>query len=205
MRLMLPGKAKMISQLNKKQQRHLAVGLFCLSVILLLSVIVLPLVSVANSYDESIDDLQFRYQRYRQIVAGESEILAKVKIIKQRQREANHFSNRETSALASADLQQFVKKAIVESGGRLTSTQVIPERIEDNFIHIAIKVRMSGDALILRDVLYAIETAKPMLMIDNLMIRSVRGRRDRRTRKVMPSNELSVNFDVSGYMRAVRG
>jgi len=138
-------------------------------------------------------------------VAGKDEIIAKVNVIKQRQQKANHFSNRETSALASADLQQFVKKAIVESGGRLTSTQVIPERIEDNFIHIAIKVRMSGDAVILRDVLYIIETAKPMLMIDNLMVRSVRGRRDRRTRKVMATNELSVNFDVSGYMRAVRG
>lgn len=195
----------MISQLSETQQRALAIGLFCLCVVLLLSAVTLPLTRVANSIDKSIEDLQFRLQRYKGIVAGKDEIIAKVNVIKQRQQKANHFSNRETSALASADLQQFVKKAIVESGGRLTSTQVIPERIEDNFIHIAIKVRMSGDAVILRDVLYIIETAKPMLMIDNLMVRSVRGRRDRRTRKVMATNELSVNFDVSGYMRAVRG
>ncbi len=194
----------MISQLSKTQQRSLAIGLFLLCVILLLSAVTLPLIRMANSSDESIEDLQFRFQRYKGIVAGKDEILAKANGIKQRQREANHFSNRETSALASADLQQFVKKAIVESGGRLTSTQVIPEHVEDNFIRISIKVRMSGDAVILRDVLYAIETSKPMLMIDNLMIRSVRGRRNRRTRKVMASNELSVNFDVSGYMRAVR-
>ncbi len=194
----------MISQLSKTQQRFLAIGLFCLCAVLLLSAVTLPLVGVANSIDETIEDLQFQLQRYKGIVAGKDEILARVHEIKLRQRETNHFSNRETSALASADLQQFVKKAIVDSGGLLTSTQVVPEHIEDNFILIAIKVRMSGDAVILRDVIYAIETAKPMLIIDNLMIRSVRGKRDRRTRKQMPSNELSVNFDVSGYMRAVR-
>ncbi len=194
-----------MSSLNKNQHRIIAVSLLGLVVLLVLLVVFVPLVNTMNSYNESIDDLSFELRRYKREIAGKDKILDQLQVIKRRQWQENHFSNRETSALASADLQQLIKKVVVDSGGRLTSTQVIPEQQEEHFIRTAIKVRMSGDSVVLRDVLYSLETATPMLMIENLMVRSVRGRRDRKTRKLMQSNELNVNFEVSGYMRAASG
>ncbi len=194
----------MISDLNSRQQRLLALSLFFLGIILVLGLIVVPLVDAAASYDESIEDLQFKLLRFKRVVAGRDKVLAHLDTLKRRKGEGDHFSNRETPALASADLQQLIKKAVVDAGGRLISTQVVPENEEEHFIKTSVKVRMSGDTAALRNVLYEIETARPILIVDNLTIRATSGRRDRRTRTLLPSNELNVNFDVSGYMRIVR-
>lgn len=193
----------MFRDLSSRQQRFLALSLFFLGIILILGVIVIPLVDAAASYDESIDDLQFKLQRYKRVVAGREKILEYLDALKRRQGQGDHFSSRETPALASADLQQLIKKAVVDAGGRLISTQVVPETEEEHFIKTSVKVRMSADTVALRNVLYEIETARPMLIVDNLTIRATGGRRDRRTRRILPSNELNVNLDVSGYMRIV--
>ncbi|MGH8550094.1 MAG: type II secretion system protein GspM [Methylococcales bacterium] len=198
-------KKKMLSELSSRQQRFLALSLFILGIILVLGLIVVPLVDAAASYDEDIEDLQFKLLRYKRIVAGREKVLQHLDTLKRRQGDGDQFSNRATPALASADLQQLIKKAVVDSGGRLISTQVVPEQEEEHFIKISVKVRMSGDTAALRNVLYEIETARPMLIVDDLTIRGTSGRRDRRTRKILPSNELNVNFDVSGFMRIVRG
>lgn len=194
----------MISELSKDHQRILAVSLFILCIVVVLSLVVVPLVNMTRSYDEKIEDLQFNLQRYKRTVSSKDKVLQQLNTLKRRQWNENQFSNRETPALASADLQQLIKKAVVDAGGRLISTQVVPEKEEDHFINTSVKVRMSGDTETLRNVLYTIESARPMLMVDNLMIRSTSGRRNRKTRKVTPSNQLNVNFDVSGYMRVVR-
>lgn len=194
----------MISDLSSEHQRILAFSLLILCFVLTLGVVAVPLVNIAAGYDDNIEDLQFKLRRYKRIVAGKETVLQQLGTLKRRQWNENHFSNRETAALASADLQQVIKKAVVDAGGRLISTQVVPEKEEDHFIKTSVKVRMSGDTAALRNVLYTIETARPMLMVDNLMVRATSGRRDRKTRKVLPSNQLNVNFDVSGYMRVAR-
>ena len=194
----------MISDLSSGQQRSLALSLLVVCVALLLSIVIVPLVDALVSYDENIEDLQFKLLRFKRIAAGREKVLTHLETLKNRQGDEGHFSDRETAALASADLQQLIKTAVIDAGGRLISTQVVPEIEEDHFIRTSVKVRMSGDTSALRNVLYEIESARPMLIVDNLTIRTVRGRRDRRTRKLLPSNELNVNFDVSGYMRIVR-
>ncbi|MGR9053918.1 MAG: type II secretion system protein GspM, partial [Gammaproteobacteria bacterium] len=105
-----------------------------------------------------------------------------------------------TAALASADLQQVIKNAIASAGGRLTSTQVLPSKTEGEFTLIAVKVRMSCDIEALRTVLHRIETAVPLLVIDELDIRPERGRRNRKTRQIEPSNSMNVSFQVSSFM-----
>lgn len=192
----------MINNLNDQQKRVLAVSLFLLCVLVIFALILLPLMNAVDSYDETLDDLQFKLLRYKRIAAGKGRVMQYLDTLKRQQGTQDHFSDRPTPALASADLQQLIKKVVVDAGGHLLSTQVVPETEEDHFIRTSVKVRMSGDTLALRNVLYEIETARPMLMVDNLVIRAMSGRRDPRTRKLLPSNELNVNFDVSGYMRS---
>ncbi|MGH8559029.1 MAG: type II secretion system protein GspM [Methylococcales bacterium] len=194
----------MAINLNKARQRFLALGLFFLCIVLVLGAVVAPLVDAAASYNESLDDLQFNLLRYKRTAAGRENVLQQLDKLKRQQGDEDQFSNRETPALASADLQQLIKKAVLDAGGRLISTQVIPETEEEHLIKISVMVRIMGDTMALRNVLYEIETAQPMLLVENLVIRSNPGRRDRKTRKLLPSNELNVNFNVSGYMRAVR-
>jgi general secretion pathway protein M len=103
-------------------------------------------------------------------------------------------------------MQDLIKQIIVGAGGQLTSTQAIPS--ENNapdsnspFNHIVVRVSMTGNSEMLRTVLYKIETAIPLMIIDQIDIRPVRGRRNRKTGLIDPTNELMINFQAVSFMR----
>ncbi|WP_031434575.1 type II secretion system protein GspM [Methylomarinum vadi] len=183
-------------------QRWLAVGLLVLVLMLVVFAAFVPLISTGLDYHEEKQELTFRLQRYRQVVDKKDTVAASIERIKQQYSERGYFSNRDTVALASADLQKFIKAAISQAGGELTSTQVLPGSSKSGFNQISIKVRMSGDIEVLRNVLHEIEATVPIMVIDQLDIRPVRGRRNRRTRQIEPSNKLNVNFQAVSFMRA---
>lgn len=181
-------------------QRWLAVALLAVVVLLVGSVFIAPLVAKALELNEEKNDLMFRLQRYQRIINRKDDVLDNIDKIKADYRSQGYFSSQNTVALASADLQQVVKNAIAAAGGQLTSTQVLPSKQEGDFSLIGVKVRMSGDIEVLRSVLYRIETSAPLLVISELDIRPERGRRNRKTRQIEPSNKLNVSFLVTSFM-----
>lgn len=183
-------------------QRWLALGLLALVLLIVIFVAIVPLVSTGLGYHEQKQELAFRLQRSKQIVARKDDVVENIDRIKQQYQSLNYFSTRDTVALASADLQKFIKSTISQAGGQLTSTQVLPSSSESGFNRVTVKVRMSGDIEDLRSVLYEIETSVPVMIVDQIDIRPVRGKRNRKTRKIEPSNKLNVNFQVTGFMRA---
>ena len=192
-----------MERLSEFQQRAVALALLAGVLILVYVVVAVPIREQANAYEESIDELVFRLRRYQSVVAGEKALRARVETIKKQLASDKQFSNRATAALALADLQKFIKAVVVDAGGQLTSTQVVPERNEGEFVRLALNVRMTGDAAVLRDVLHAIEASKPLLFVEDLDIRPVVVRRIRRGGAgSQSSNQLNLNFEVVGYMRA---
>ena len=187
---------------EENQHRWLALGLLLGIVLLLATVVVAPLISAANDYREQAEELRFRLQRARQIVARKQSVAENLEKLKRQQQALGFLSSRDTVALASADLQQFVKNAIADAGGQLNSTQVLPVTELDGLQKIAVKVRMKGSIEVLRHVLHEIETSVPLMRVEQLDIRPVRGRRNRKTRRLEPTNELNINFQVVTFMRA---
>jgi general secretion pathway protein M len=183
-------------------QRWLALGLFLFIFLLIIFVAIVPLVSTGLDYYQQKQELTFRLQRSKQIVARKEAVLEDIKNIKQQFQRQNYFSTRDTAALASADLQKFIKSTISSAGGQLTSTQVLPSSNEKGLKRISVKVRMSGDVEVLRSMLYEIESAVPVMIVDQIDIRPVRGKRNRKTRKIEPSSKLNINFQATGFMRA---
>jgi general secretion pathway protein M len=61
---------------------------------------------------------------------------------------------------------------------------------------------MTGNIEVLRAVLYKLETATPLIVIEQLDIRPMRSVRNRITRQIEPSNGLNINFQAIGFMRA---
>ncbi|NOR71185.1 MAG: general secretion pathway protein GspM [Methylomarinum sp.] len=182
-------------------QRWIALGLLVVALLLVLFVAIIPLGSTGVDYHEQKQTLIFRLQRAKQIIARKDRVQQDIEEIKQQYQSQNYFSTHTTVALASADLQQFIKSAISQAGGQLTSTQVLPSKNEDGFNRVTVKVRMSGDIEVLRNVLHEIESSVPVMIIDQIDIRPVRGKRNRKTRKIQPSNKLNVNFQVAGFLR----
>jgi general secretion pathway protein M len=186
---------------NPLTQRWLALGLLVLVLLAFGLVIIVPVVSKGMELSETKKSLVFRLQQYERILANKEKVLASMENIKQQHDQQGYFNSQGTDALASAEMQEFIKKAIVEAGGQLSSTQSIPVSSKGDFTRITVRVRMTGNSEVLRSVLYKIETSKPLIVIDQIDIRPSRGVRNRTTRQIEPSNELNVNFQAATFMR----
>ncbi|MDD2761839.1 MAG: type II secretion system protein GspM [Methylomonas sp.] len=187
---------------NPRFQRWLAVGLLLLVMAVVIFALFVPLISSGLAYHEEKNDLLFRLQRQQAIAGRESRVAEELEVIKQQFREQGYFSSSSTEALASAELQNIVKTAVSDAGGQLTSTQGLPGKTSDGFFRIAVKVRMTATMEALVGVLQTIENAVPVLIVDQLDINPVRGMRNRSTRKIEPSDQLNVSFEVVGFMRS---
>lgn len=185
--------------LNKS--RLLALGLLFGVVLLGYLSVIGPLIGLAREYREKVEDLQFRLQRYEKVATEKGALTRRLEQLKTAGQNDADYLTRATPALASAELQTQIKETVSVAGGELTSTQVIPERKEERFTRIAVKVRMNGSTNVLREVLHVFETAKPLLFVENLNIRPIRMPRNPNSKSSLIPDKLSVDFDVVGYMR----
>lgn len=183
-------------------QRWLAVGLLLLVVSAAVFAVLLPLIGTGLAYHEEKNDLLFRLQRQQTIAGRETQVAEALERFKQQFSEQGYFSTSTTEALASAELQNIVKTAVADAGGQLTSTQGLPGKESDGFFRVAVKVRMTGSMEALVGVLQSIETAVPVLLVDQLDINPVRGARNRKTNKIEPSDQLNVSFQVVSFLRS---
>lgn len=186
---------------NPQTQRWLAVGLLGFVVLLFCLIFVVPIFNKGLELHETKENLAFTLKKYEQILAGKDAVVGNIESIKQQHEKQGYFNNQGTSALASAQMQEFIKQAIVQAGGQLSSTQVLPPNNKDKFSRITVSVRMTGNIEVLRTVLYKLETATPLIVIDQLDIRPMRSVRNRITRQIEPSNGLNINFQAIGFMR----
>ncbi len=193
----------MIAALTSGQQRMLAIALLVVVVFSLLLLLIEPVVTKLDQYDETIDELAFRIKRYRKIIATSDQIFDQVEATRLKIAEQGYISTKNSEALVSAELQQFLKDAISQGGGRLISTQVLPSKKEGELMRIAVKLRLSGTIEMLRNLLYDIETEKPLLIIEQLDINPQRARRNPKTRKIEASDQLNISLMVMEYMRKV--
>lgn len=191
----------MITPVNQvTKQRWIALGLLAVVIILLSYIIIIPSISKAMEFSEEKNELIFRLQRYQRTIDRKDGVLESYNAIKTEYDNRRYLTNQSTESLASAELQNAIKMAVVTTGGQLISTQVLPSKIEGEFKRISVKVRMMGTIEGLRSVLYQIETSVPLYVIDDMDIRPERGRRNIKTRLIEPSNKLMISFQASSFM-----
>lgn len=187
---------------DARMQRWLAVGLLSLVLIVIVFAVFVPLIMTGLAYHEEKNDLMFRLQRQQTIAGRKDRVAEELDAVNQQFLQQNYFTNSSTEALASAELQNIVKRAVSDAGGQLTSTQGLPGKMTDSFFRIAVKVRMTATMEALVSVLQTIETAVPVLIVDQLDIHPMRGRRNPKTRKIESSDQLNVSFQVVSFMRS---
>jgi len=189
------------NEINRNVQRWLAVGLLAALLLLVIGAVFVPAVNQWLALHEEKDQLAIKLRQYERILAGKADVLKSIDSVKEAIQQQNYFNSQNTEALASAEVQEVIKKAIVDAGGQLSSTQALPVKSKDNFSLLTVSVRMTGNSEVLRSVLYRLETSTPLIIIDQLDIRPMRGVRNRLTRQVEQTNELNVNFQAVSFMR----
>ena len=188
--------------LIKNKQRWLAVGLLIAVMLIMCLIIIVPIVNKGLELHKTKNDLMFKLQQYERILATKNTVMASMANIKQQHDQQGYFNSQETDALASAEMQAFIKKVIVDAGGELSSTQALPVNNKNKFSKITVSVRMMGNSEILRTVLYKIETSNPLIIIDQIDIRPMhRGTMSLVPNKIDSSNKLNVNFQAVSFMR----
>jgi len=179
------------------QSRALALVLLVLAVLLGLALLVAPVVLLHRHYDTAIDALQDRIEVYRRVAAQAPEL--KKALDAMRVMDGHRFFLRNTAPnLAGAELQDLVRGAIENNGGRITTIQTSQPREERRFRQIGINVQLFATTPNLQKILYALETQMPHAVIENITIRPLNAFRGFKP-PAGSEPELSVLLDVSAF------
>lgn len=103
-------------------------------------------------------------------------------------------------AAAAAYLQQRLGALVTESGALLLSFELLPAETSDDapLQGVTGRIRVTGNTPSLLALLYALESQRPLLVLDNIFVRA------RSDQDTVPGGHLDVQMDVSGYRQAVQ-
>jgi len=183
--------------LPARQSRALAVCLLALAVLLTLALLLVPFVLLHRHYDAAVDALQERLDVYRRVAAQAPELRKALDAL--RTRDGHRFFLRNTAPnLAGAELQDVVRGAIENNGGRITTIQIAQPREDGHFRQIGVSVQLFATTPNLQKILYTLETQTPYALVDSITVRPLNAFRGF---KPPPGAEpeLSVMLDTSGY------
>lgn len=179
------------------QGRVLAVVLLLILALLVYLGFVRPYTGLLHGLQQEIVQLGERLARYQSVASAQQAVDKGLRLLQRDPQLTTSFLSQKTEALASAELQQLVKRLVRESGGQLVSTQTVTAQESGDFDAVTVKVVMRGSSETLHQLLRKLELGKPLLIVDGLSIRNMR----RYTRPGQEAAErLTVNFDLTGYL-----
>lgn len=159
-----------------------------------------PLLDDYRGTRAAIADREAAIARFRRVAAELPQRRAQLAALRQRQAASEGFLQGTNDALVAAQIQNRIKALVEAAHGELKSTQVLPVQDEGKYRRITIRVQMMLNTEAAQRVLYGVETASPLLFLDNLDLRTHAGA-DRRRERAAEDPALDVRLDVYGYMR----
>lgn len=190
----------MMSSLSLRSRRAAAVGLLAVVLLALYSFVVGP--AVASYVDSRRDSARLRDEiAHMQAIGRDIPDLEKQLDRLHRQgATAAGYLDGQNETLVAAALQERLKAAVAETGGRLNSTQVLAGTAKGKTRRVAVRGQMQMSIVALQRVLYTLESGSPYLFVDNLDVRPMVGPRG--PQGTDGDGVLDVHFDVYGYMRS---
>jgi len=185
-----------MTQLTPKQSKAAALALLALAVALVISAIALPLWLLNQRYDVAIDDAATRLERYSRIVGMRDGLQRKAAQVVGL--EANHhFLKSASPALAAAELQEQATIILDQNGGKLNSINILPHKDDGAYRQVSVNLQLTAPLSAVKAMLYALESARPYLFVDNFSIRATFNPVARNDSANEP--DLLVQFDLTGY------
>lgn len=183
-------------QLTPKQSRLAALTILVLVLAIAISAAALPLWLLNRRYDVAIEEAVSRLERYSRIVGMRDSVQQKSIEIKALEA-THHFLKSASPALAAAELQEQATRILDGNGGKLNSVQILPHKDDGAYRQVSVSLQLSAPLSGVKAMLYALESARPYLFIDNFSIRSTMGGAVRTDST--PEPDLIVQFDLTGY------
>ncbi|HEB26794.1 MAG TPA: hypothetical protein ENI05_03310 [Porticoccus sp.] len=195
-----------MSSLSPATSRFSAVSLLLLIILFVVFYLLVPLGHFYIEKNETLENLQQQLSRFEYLVANGDKINAELKRIDDLGSEGDLFLSGSKKSIASANLREFINEAVKRSGGQLVSSQDYEADAVPSATAIGLRLQVSGEAQNLVDFLHEIESARPIIFIDDLSVISsssrVRASRSRHKKNIplRKSSSLDVRMDVVGYL-----
>jgi len=193
-----------IDTLPRVQRRILALVLLLLLLAVAVRALIVPLWITFVDNRDAIAQAEDSIVRYSRLSARVDALRSAVSELQESDDLDRFVLAQDSEPIAAAALQERVKSAVTESGGSLTSTQVLSAQAEQGFKRITVNVRMAVSMEALQRVLYELESNIPYLLADDITILSRGGAKRRRVNR--PAVDLlDVRFNLYGFMRDAGG
>lgn len=186
-----------LSKLPAGRQRALAVALLVLAVVLGLALLLGPVVLLHRHYDGAIASLTDRLNVYRRVAAQAPEYRKALEATREKGGR-RHFLKNTAPNLAGAELQELVRAAIENNGGRITTSQNQGPRDEGRFRQIIVTVQFFATTPALQKILHAIEAQPPYLVVENMTVRPLNAFRGFKP-AAGQEPEVNVSLDVGAF------
>jgi len=187
----------MMERLSTKSRQQLAVTILALSLCAALLVTVLPVWSANVFYEDQIDHIQVQLRELRADAAADEKLRPRLEQLRRSQLSDGHYLKSNTESVAAAELQRIVSRIAGNNATQILSTQILPSSQEEEFVRVALKVRMRGALTGVVETIYDIESNATFLFMDKL---SIRDSARRRTNRPRASDQFDADFDLIAYM-----
>ncbi len=157
------------------QQRILALLILLALVAAALVAVAIPVRKAHAKYDERIDDIIDKTARYQRVAKQRTALADTLNAM--RTKDANRFTLKNSAAnLAGAELQDIVRAAVEQQGGRINTIQISTPREESGHRVYVVSTTYQATALQLQRILHSTEAREPYVFIDTLTVRSLTAR-----------------------------
>jgi general secretion pathway protein M len=175
--------------------RALALGLPAVLLVAFLLGVVMPLTDYWRQLDDEYLQLESTARAGERLIARKDEIAAQIKGLQAELNDAVGYLPQAEPAMAAAQVQGSVAELAERASAVVRSTQTLPTTAADGFTSIGFQLSVSGSMLAVKDLLYAIESGRPRLVIDRLTITP-----SQETDTESHPGKVDMSLDLHGYM-----
>ena len=185
---------------DRPRGRLLALGILFILVLLFVMLIVNPYLGLLSASNDYVSDQAFQLQRGNKMLQRKEFYLDEIDRFQDSFDEEDIYLSSTKKALATAEIQQIIKRISSQSDAELISSQPVSSD-EAEINRVGLSVRVKADIFSLQKLLYEIEAGKPNLFVDEIQID--RGSRTIYKFKSQESNNQSLNITMKlfGYIK----
>lgn len=167
--------------------------------------VALPYIGENRALQEENRELRHRLDGLAAVAATRSEVESQLALLEQDRAADDSLLAGESVALSGAALQERLTQIVASSGGRVSSSQMLPGEQASGFEQIMVRMQFEAGLPELHRVLEAVETSRPLLFVEALQIAVNRGQLKRVQSDKSVAIAMQVTLDLYGYRRQGAG
>jgi len=184
---------------DKSNGKVLALGILLIVLLLFYFILIEPYRLLLNASEERVQDTAFQLNQANKVISKKTYYKDEIERLKSLYDEQTIYLKSSKRALATAEIQQMLKRISAKSNAELLSSQATSSETEEAN-RVDLSVRIKTDIFSLQKLLYDLESGVPNLFVDRIQV-SRAGRAVFRFNNAELSNQdLDVSLQVYGYL-----